>query len=149
MGVLPRQYLCDGKSGSRWAESLRRSCNGIKGYRGGIKGKQRDKKEECRRQLKKVAAPAVAPSVKGACAQKKQDGFLRPAFGSSAWVMLRLLPSEAPLGAVAVLRVAFPFRVVRPPLLRFPASPVPARAGRLSFPRYVGVASRTPRYARS
>ena len=83
------------------------------------------------------------PSVKGACVQKKQDGFLRPAFGSSAWVMLRLLPSEAPLGAVAVLRV------VRPPLLRLPASPVPARAGRLSFPRYVGVASRTPRYARS
>ena len=76
---------------------------------------------------------------------KKQDGFLRPAFGAVAWVMLRFLPSETPFRAVAVLWVALPFRVARLPL---PVSPVPARAVRLSFPQFVGVVSRTPHYVR-
>ena len=50
---------------------------------GGIKGHQRGKKEESRRQLKKVAAPAVAPSVMGACAQKKA-GLISP---SRLWLV--------------------------------------------------------------
>lgn len=66
--MLPGQYLCGGKSGSRRAESLRRSCNGIK-------GKQRDKKEECLRQLKKVAAP---PSRVLVCKKSRTDFFVPP-----------------------------------------------------------------------